>query len=303
MIERGGVGVVLGGVLLAGLASSGAGAAEPFDRAERTLEVKLAELEFAAAVMENQPEAFASYLDPEAVFVGGAGVTRGRAAIVAAWKGFFAEGRPYFTWTPEVVELSADGELGLTRGPWTIRSTGAEGVKVEQSGLFNSVWRRRPDGAWRVVFDAGCPPCPACPGAAGAAAGVARAGSGSRAEKAREVLRLSGAATVGLTLMDQLLGTYRRLAPDVPEQFWSELSAELDAATLEELLVPIYERHFDDADLQGMIDFFSSPLGRKVVGEQPAIQQESFEVGQEWGRQMGQRIAQRLREKGYSLPD
>lgn len=141
------------------LAGSLARAGEPFDRAARTEEVRRVELAFAASVMENKPEVFAGYLDEEAAFVGGAGVKRGRAAIVEAWKGFFAEGRPYFEWHPEVVELAADGTLGLTRGPWTIRARDKDGKEVEQTGTFNSVWRRQADGSWRIVFDAGCAPC------------------------------------------------------------------------------------------------------------------------------------------------
>jgi len=144
------------------LAASAAAAADPPDRAARTAEVRAAEIAFAAAVMENRPEVFAAFLDEEAVFVGGAGVTRGKAAIVEAWKGFFAAERPYFEWHPEVVELSGDGTLGLTRGPWTIRFKDKEGKEVEQTGLFNSVWRRRADGSWKIVFDAGCSPCPEC---------------------------------------------------------------------------------------------------------------------------------------------
>lgn len=130
-----------------------------FDRAARTEELRKVELAFAASVMENRPEVFAAFLDDEAVFVGGTDVRRGRATIVEAWKGFFAAGRPEFEWHPEVVELSADGQLGLTRGPWTIRSREKDGRAVEQSGTFNSVWRRQADGSWRIVFDAGCAPC------------------------------------------------------------------------------------------------------------------------------------------------
>jgi ketosteroid isomerase-like protein len=137
---------------------------EPFDRAARTEEVRQAELAFAKSVMDNRPEAFASHLDEGAVFVGAEGVTRGKAQVVEAWAGFFAEGRPYFEWHPEVVELSADGELGLSRGPWTLRAKGKDGVEVERAGTFNSVWRRQADGSWRVVFDAGCAPCPRCGG-------------------------------------------------------------------------------------------------------------------------------------------
>lgn len=132
------------------------------DRAAGLAEVRATELAFAAALMENQPAAFAAFLDEEAVFVGGAEVTRGKAAILEAWKGFFGEARPHFEWHPEVVELSGDGTLGLTRGPWTLRAKDADGKEVERTGIFNSVWRRQADGTWKIVFDAGCSPCPKC---------------------------------------------------------------------------------------------------------------------------------------------
>jgi ketosteroid isomerase-like protein len=134
-----------------------------FDRAARVEEVRQAEIAFAASVLENRPERFAAALDEGAVFVGGE-VSRGKAAIVEAWRGYFGAERPYFEWHPEVVELSADGELGFSRGPWTIRGRGKDGVEVEQKGIYNSIWRRQPDGSWRIVFDAGCAPCPRCDG-------------------------------------------------------------------------------------------------------------------------------------------
>ena len=151
-------------VLIAALAAGTSAAESPsFDRAARIEEVRRAELAFAASVMENRPDRFAAALDEGAVFVGG-GVSRGKAEVVESWKGYFAEGRPYFEWHPELVELSADGELGLSRGPWTIRAKDKDGKEVEQKGTFNSVWRRQADGSWRVIFDAGCSPCPACGG-------------------------------------------------------------------------------------------------------------------------------------------
>lgn len=123
--------------------------------------VRHAELAFAGAVAANDPARFASMIDADAVFVG-ARVTRGKAAIVEDWKVFFGEGRPDFTWRPEIVELSGDGTVGMTRGPWTMKSKATDGQLVERSGIFNSIWKRQPDGSWRVIFDLGCPVCPAC---------------------------------------------------------------------------------------------------------------------------------------------
>src|SRR5690606_15060592 len=88
-------------------------AAESFDRAARIEEVRAVEIAFAASVTGDRPELFAAWIDDAAVFVSGTEVTRGREAIVEAWKGFFGPGRPSMVWAPAIVELSADGELGF----------------------------------------------------------------------------------------------------------------------------------------------------------------------------------------------
>jgi ketosteroid isomerase-like protein len=132
------------------------------ERAARVEQVREAEIAFAKAVLDDKPEAFAALLDPGAVFVSGKTVTRGKAEVIASWKGFFGPERPYFEWHPEVVELSADGTLGLSRGPWVIRDKDKDGKPVEIHGTYNSVWQRQPDGSWKILFDAGCSPCPIC---------------------------------------------------------------------------------------------------------------------------------------------
>jgi ketosteroid isomerase-like protein len=45
-----------------------------------------------------------------------------------------------------------NGTLALTSGP--VFDPGGRLV-----GTFASIWRREPDGRWRVVFDKGCPVC------------------------------------------------------------------------------------------------------------------------------------------------
>lgn len=158
-VRAAGAGALVGCALFA-VAALGADGAP--SREQLTEEVRAVELAFAASVAGDDREAFASFLDVDAVFVSGARATVGREAILEAWKGYFGPDRAELTWSPELVELSGDGTLGLTRGPWTYRGKSAEGEVVEQSGIFNSVWRRQADGSWKVVFDAGCSPCPEC---------------------------------------------------------------------------------------------------------------------------------------------
>lgn len=134
----------------------------PVDRVALTEEVRATELAFAKTVVDDDIEKWATFIDSEAVFISGMNVTRGRVAVIESWKGSFGPGRPYFEWHPEVVELSPDATFALSRGPWTIRTTGKKGKVKETKGVFNSIWRRQLDGSWKVVFDAGCPTCPDC---------------------------------------------------------------------------------------------------------------------------------------------
>lgn len=76
--------------------------------------------------------------------------------MLEAWAPFFEGPNAPFSWRPEVVEVLDSETLALTSGP--VRDpTG------KQTGTFNSIWHRDPDGRWRVVFDKGCSlPCE-CP--------------------------------------------------------------------------------------------------------------------------------------------
>jgi uncharacterized protein (TIGR02246 family) len=126
-------------------------------------EVRRAELAFAATVAEKRPDRFAAMVADDAVFLGARGeVARGRDEVVAAWQGLFAADAPDFRWHPEIVELSGDGTLGLSRGPWTVSGRDPQGQPFERGGTFTSIWRRQADGSWRVIFDAGCGGCPGC---------------------------------------------------------------------------------------------------------------------------------------------
>jgi len=120
-------------------------------------EVRCAEIRFSLAVERRDTEAFRAAIDGDARFVANE-VLRGPDAIVAAWAPFLAPDGPRIAWRPRVVEVLDSGELALTRGPYRLDTLDGDGNPVTRWGTFNSVWRRGPDGRWRVVFDAGAPP-------------------------------------------------------------------------------------------------------------------------------------------------
>jgi len=112
------------------------------------------EVAFSQSAENKDIDAFRSYLDTDARFVGSS-VIRGPDEIVAAWQVFFSDDGPAIKWRPEFVEVLKDGELALTRGPYRMIVKDPEGNEIEHWGTFNSVWRKYENGNWRVVFDAG----------------------------------------------------------------------------------------------------------------------------------------------------
>ena len=128
--------------------------------AELAAQLRATEEAFARTMADRDHAAFVSFLAEEAVFFGRNSELRGRDAVAAAWKPLFEGAAAPFSWQPEVATVLDSGTLGLTSGP----VLAPDGKRI---GTFNSVWRREPDGSWKIIFDRGCPDCE-CPAAAAA---------------------------------------------------------------------------------------------------------------------------------------
>lgn len=129
------------------LACHQVGAQAPVDSAVVEA-VRSREVAFAATMAARDITQFATFIADEAIFFGGAGPIRGRAAIVAAWTRFFEGPQAPFSWRPDLVEVLGTGDLAMTSGP----VHDPQGAEI---GRFTSIWRRDAQGQWRVVFDRG----------------------------------------------------------------------------------------------------------------------------------------------------
>ena len=65
------------------------------------------------------------------------------------------------------------------------------------------------------------------------------------------------------------------------------------------LFAPVYARHLTSKDLDDIITFYQTPAGKKLASSQGAITAESMSVGQDWGAVLGEKVLQKIQEKGY----
>ncbi len=119
-------------------------------------EVRQAEAAFAQTMADRDHEVFKTFLATDAIFMGDSGALRGAAQVASGWREFFTGKEAPFSWAPETVEVLASGTLAHSSGPVKNRA----GKRV---ATFNSIWRREPDGRWKVVFDKGCRECACAP--------------------------------------------------------------------------------------------------------------------------------------------
>ena len=114
-----------------------------------------------------------------------------------------------------------------------------------------------------------------------------------------ELMEITGALDVGQQISTNLMAQLAPAFPEVPENVWAELAEALNPAEAAQLVVPIYDRHFTLEELQGVIEFYKSDLGKRVVQKLPLITQESMAVGQQWGEQKARQLLEELAERGF----
>jgi ketosteroid isomerase-like protein len=112
--------------------------------------VRAADLDFSARSQKSGAgPAFGEFVaaDGASIGTGASEIACGRDAIV---KGFDPLGPGALTWAPRVADAAPSGDLAYTSGDAIIR----EGGDVSYSNYL-TVWKRQPDGKWRVVADGG----------------------------------------------------------------------------------------------------------------------------------------------------
>ena len=118
-------------------------------------------------------------------------------------------------------------------------------------------------------------------------------------EHIKTLLDMMGAGKIGVQVMENMLVTFKKSIPNVPNEVWDEFMKEVKPETLIDLIIPIYAKHYTDEDVIQLIDFYRTPLGKKVIEKMPLISQESYLVGAEWGKKLGEQAVRKLKEKGY----
>ena len=121
----------------------------------------------------------------------------------------------------------------------------------------------------------------------------------AKADSIRELARITGQSNLAKQIMGQMVDQFKQVIPEVPDNVWSEMMSDENIDELLENIVPIYDRNFTQEDINGLLAFYRSDLGQRVLAKMPVVMQEGMLAGQEWGEALAQRIKEKLQKKGY----
>ncbi len=120
----------------------------------------------------------------------------------------------------------------------------------------------------------------------------------AKREDLRRLLHVIGAGENGVRTMKIALEGQRKANPQIPEAFFTAFEAEFTAQRLEDMALPIYDKHLTAAEVKALLAFYATPEGQSFAKKQGLIMEESMLAGQKLGEQVGRDVAARLQAEG-----
>jgi hypothetical protein len=131
---------------------------------------------------------------------------------------------------------------------------------------------------------------------------------------ARELVEIKGGNAmfdpVIVSIVEQTKGALLQTNPqlakdlnDVGTQLRNELAPR--RAELMNEAAKLYAARFTEQEVKDMVTFYKSPLGKKMIAQEPVVLDEAFNYVQQWAPRVGEEVMNRFRaemkKKGHNL--
>jgi predicted ribonuclease toxin of YeeF-YezG toxin-antitoxin module len=86
--------------------------------------------------------------------------------------------------------------------------------------------------------------------------------------------------------------------PCVQPDFWQNYMDANQTQLFIGRLVPVWQHHFTSDEMDGLLKFYRSPLGQKVITEMPTTMAEANQAGQQWSHERSEQMVNELKQMG-----
>jgi len=138
--------------------------------------------------------------------------------------------------------------------------------------------------------------------------------SAAAVETAKEIISTTGAMTLFTPLIpgvvEQAKNLFLQQNPGLAKDL-NEVATKMRAdlaprfSELTDEVAKLYASHFSEAELKQLLAFYKSPLGMKLITEQPKVGDEGLKFAQDWANRLSDQVIANMREelkkRGHAL--
>jgi uncharacterized protein len=127
----------------------------------------------------------------------------------------------------------------------------------------------------------------------------------SKEASIRQLMDLTGAKSLGAQMMqagmEQFRASVTESEPNNPrakqfiDAFVATFQKHFDPDSLTDKIIPIYDKYLSEEDVNGLLQYYKSPLGRRMLKALPEIARESQQTGFSLGQKATQETLEELK--------
>jgi hypothetical protein len=123
---------------------------------------------------------------------------------------------------------------------------------------------------------------------------------------AKELIELKGASAAYDPLVAGVIEYHKNLFMQTNPNLAKDLDAvatkllkEMEPRKIEmqQALTRIYATHFNEQELKEILAFYRSPIGKKLVVEEPKAMEESMKTADDWSQKFAEEVAAKFRSE------
>ena len=125
-------------------------------------------------------------------------------------------------------------------------------------------------------------------------------------QMAKEIVTVTGATALFNPLIPGVVGQAKNLFlqqdPGLGKDL-NEIAAEMRTdlaprfSELTDEVAKLYAAHFSEAELKQLLAFYRSPIGVKLITEQPKVGEESLQFAQDWANKLSDQVTVKMRDE------
>jgi len=146
------------------------------------------------------------------------------------------------------------------------------------------------------------------------AAAEAQQTSAAALQAAKEIVTITGATALFNPLIPGVVGQAKNLflqqnpglgkdLNEIGNKMRDDLAPRFSELTDE--VAKLYATHFSEAELKQLLAFYKSPIGVKLIAEQPKVGEESLKFAQDWANKLSDQVIANMRDelkkRGHAL--